>query len=141
MASRGDCAPYQCYTRNLLVHKKCISLPRTFKIKRYHHLLSHTYSLEENEFRKWDCKICHNEVNAEHGSYNCSNCNYVLHVNCAIDVADLDGLVEPKDKDVKSSKHLASFLDESITFTVIKKVKLEGHKIATESDISAMCTT
>ncbi|XP_017976577.1 PREDICTED: uncharacterized protein LOC18600247 [Theobroma cacao] len=130
--TQGDCAPYHCHTCNLLVHKECISLPRRFKITRHHHLLYHTYFLEEHEFKKWDCKICHNEVNAEHGSYNCSLCNYVVHVNCANDVADLDGLIMTRSKDKRPCKNSAFLFDESISFIVIKEVEFEGHKIAKE---------
>ncbi|OMO96450.1 Zinc finger, PHD-type [Corchorus olitorius] len=120
--TQGDGAAYQCLTCNLLVHKKCISLPRTFKITRHHHLLSHNYFLEEKDFQSWECKICHEKVNSEHGSYSCSDCNYVVHVNCAKKKEDSDGLVEAKNKDVKKSNDRSVLLlDESTPFIVIKK--------------------
>ncbi|OMO62268.1 Zinc finger, PHD-type [Corchorus capsularis] len=127
----GDCAPYHCHICNLLVHKKCISLPRTFKITRHHHLLSHAYFHQESEFRSWECKICHEVVDCEHGSYSCSVCNYVVHVNCAKEMIDSDGLVETMNKDVKKFNNSSVLLfDESKTFIVIEED--EEHKIDKE---------
>ncbi|OMO68957.1 Zinc finger, PHD-type [Corchorus olitorius] len=78
----GDCISYICTTRNLVVHKECISLPQLIKIPRHMHPISHIYYLPENEDKQWDCKICYNEVKTEYGSYYCSDCKYIVHVNC-----------------------------------------------------------
>ena len=91
----GDCIPYLCTTCNLAVHKDCISLPKVMKISRHVHPISHIYFLLENECeRTWDCRICYNEVNVEYGSYYCSDCNYIVHVNCAMYRNWLEVIVE-----------------------------------------------
>ncbi|XVF37820.1 hypothetical protein REPUB_Repub20aG0043800 [Reevesia pubescens] len=66
-----------------MVHKSCISLSRIIKSKWHedHHIF-HTYFLEDEDFKSWDCIICHDEVNIEHGSYCCSDCKIIFHVNC-----------------------------------------------------------
>ncbi|XVF83406.1 hypothetical protein PTKIN_Ptkin16aG0483100 [Pterospermum kingtungense] len=77
--------PYICSTCNIIVHKKCISLPRIIQFFRHLHPIFHTYFLEEGGFESWECRHCYEEVNTEHGSYFCSKCNYIVHVNCALE--------------------------------------------------------
>ncbi|TYI38275.1 hypothetical protein ES332_A02G014800v1 [Gossypium tomentosum] len=60
------------------------SLPRIIKSKWHDHRLLHTYFHDIEDFRVLDCMICHDEVNTEHGSYDCSKCNVVFHVKCAL---------------------------------------------------------
>ncbi|XVE96055.1 hypothetical protein REPUB_Repub02eG0188400 [Reevesia pubescens] len=89
----GDRNPHLCTTCNLVVHKKCMSLPHTIKITRHHHPISHIYSLHQKKFESKDCRICYNEVNIEYGCYSCSvsDCNYIAHVNCATHEEIWDG--------------------------------------------------
>ncbi|KAK5795256.1 hypothetical protein PVK06_036514 [Gossypium arboreum] len=47
------------------------------------HNISHTYFIEQREHETWECRVCFEEVNTEHGSYFCSKCNFIVHVNCA----------------------------------------------------------
>ncbi|PPR89473.1 hypothetical protein GOBAR_AA31212 [Gossypium barbadense] len=77
----GSYASYICCTCNIMVHKKCTSLPRIIKSKWHDHRLFHKYFLPD-EFTSSDCMICHNEVDPEHGSYCCSHCNITFHVHC-----------------------------------------------------------
>ncbi|KAE8702984.1 hypothetical protein F3Y22_tig00110478pilonHSYRG00164 [Hibiscus syriacus] len=58
----GDRSPYLCTECNLLVHKKCISLPRGILITRHHHGIYLSYSLRRNQVEDWTCRICYNEV-------------------------------------------------------------------------------
>ncbi|XP_022746847.1 uncharacterized protein LOC111296685 [Durio zibethinus] len=83
----GNHVSYICSTCGLLVHNKCISLPRTLKHPMHpEHPISHTYFLGQYEVESWECRICHLEdVNSKHGGYYCSDCNYISHVNCAIE--------------------------------------------------------
>ncbi|XVF07379.1 hypothetical protein REPUB_Repub06bG0133700 [Reevesia pubescens] len=81
----GDCIPYICTTCHLAVHKECISLRQTIRITRHNHPISHKYFLPDKEHTRWNCKICNKEVNTEYGSYSCLDCNYIVHVKCAID--------------------------------------------------------
>ncbi|XP_052876296.1 uncharacterized protein LOC108488184 [Gossypium arboreum] len=79
----GNYVPYICTTCNLAVHKNCISVPRIIKFFRHQHNISHTYFIEQREHETWECRVCFEEVNTEHGSYFCSKCNFIVHVNCA----------------------------------------------------------
>ncbi|XP_038991809.1 uncharacterized protein LOC120115118 isoform X2 [Hibiscus syriacus] len=58
----GDGSPYLCTECNLLVHKKCISLPRGILITRHQHGIYLSYSLRRNRVEDWTCRICYNEV-------------------------------------------------------------------------------
>ncbi|XVF83484.1 hypothetical protein PTKIN_Ptkin16aG0491600 [Pterospermum kingtungense] len=80
----GNFVPYICSTCGLIVHKKCISLPSIIKFYQHYHPIVHTYFLERHGFEKWECRVCYEEVSTEHGSYFCSKCNYIVHVNCAL---------------------------------------------------------
>ncbi|XP_007029172.2 PREDICTED: uncharacterized protein LOC18599231 isoform X1 [Theobroma cacao] len=122
----GDRIPYLCTTCNFIVHKSCISLPRVITIMRHHHRLSHSYSLPENQFEKWECKICHKKVNTGYGSYYCpdSECNYIAHVNCATDRSIWD----PKfNEDERSEGESINWITD-----VIQTKCLKGDEIATE---------
>ncbi|GKV48493.1 hypothetical protein SLEP1_g55303 [Rubroshorea leprosula] len=79
------CMPYICTICNVVVHKDCISLPHTIKLRKHEHSIFHIYFLKENEERKIRiCRICRKEVNMEYGSYRCLDCDdYFVHVNCA----------------------------------------------------------
>ncbi|KAG4156784.1 hypothetical protein ERO13_D02G018800v2 [Gossypium hirsutum] len=77
----GSYASYICCTCNIMVHKKCTSLPRIIKSKWHDHRLFHIYFFPD-EFTSSDCMICHDEVDPEHGSYCCSHCNITFHVRC-----------------------------------------------------------
>ncbi|XP_039060938.1 uncharacterized protein LOC120205064 [Hibiscus syriacus] len=85
--TEGNYMSYICSTCSITVHKDCISLPRIIKFSRHDHCLFHKYFLEIQELTRKDCKICFNEVNLERGSYSCmkSGCNYIVHVNCALE--------------------------------------------------------
>ncbi|PPR99143.1 hypothetical protein GOBAR_AA21515 [Gossypium barbadense] len=81
----GDCISYICSPCGLIVHESCISLPPIIKrFPRHGHSISHTFILGQYEIKSWKCKICLEEVNSKHGCYCCSDCNYVVHANCAI---------------------------------------------------------
>ncbi|KAE8712285.1 Pentatricopeptide repeat superfamily protein [Hibiscus syriacus] len=95
----GDGSPYLCTECNLLVHKKCISLPRGILITRHQHGIYLSYSLRRNRVEDWTCRICYNEVDMRYGCYCCSvsNCHYIAHVNCATHPSIWDGTVIPAD--------------------------------------------
>ncbi|XP_017984462.1 PREDICTED: uncharacterized protein LOC108663694 [Theobroma cacao] len=85
--TEGNYVSYICSTCGVIVHRKCISLPRTLKHPRhFEHPISHTYFLGQDKFKLSECRICHIEdVNSKHGSYSCLDCDYIVHVNCAIE--------------------------------------------------------
>ncbi|KAB2092294.1 hypothetical protein ES319_A02G020100v1 [Gossypium barbadense] len=79
--AEGNYAAYICCTCNIIVHKKCISLPCIIISKWHDHRIYHKYFLPR-DFRNSDCDICHDEVNPELGCYCCSHCNITFHVRC-----------------------------------------------------------
>ncbi|XWS43216.1 hypothetical protein CRYUN_Cryun16bG0083500 [Craigia yunnanensis] len=128
----GDYAPYQCITCNLFVHKNCISLPRTIKITRHQHQLSHTYFLQQNQSENWECRICHKEVNTEYGSYYCSvsGCNYIAHANCATNKHIWDETVVLED--IAEGSKGALHASMNMITNVIKEMRTGEDVIATE---------
>ncbi|XP_022761720.1 uncharacterized protein LOC111307776 [Durio zibethinus] len=114
-ATKGNYVAYICCTCNIIVHKKCTSLPRVIKSKWHDHLLFHTYFLEEEEaFKSLDCLICHEEVNTELGNYCCSDCNIIFHVNCVTEDKDSYFMVSLENEGEKSSESLELLPDISI---------------------------
>ncbi|XVF65487.1 hypothetical protein PTKIN_Ptkin09bG0253400 [Pterospermum kingtungense] len=100
-----------CCSCNIIVHKKCISVPRVIKSKWHDHCISHTYFLQGEDFKRRDCLICHNEVNVSHGSYSCSDCSFVFHVKCVTEIEGSYFIVSQENEDEKSSDSLALLQD------------------------------
>ncbi|XP_052478975.1 uncharacterized protein LOC128034532, partial [Gossypium raimondii] len=125
----GDCSHYICAICDLLVHKNCISLPRNILITRHHHVISHSYSLPQQDEL---CRICYEEVETRYGSYHCnaSDCDYIVHVHCATDKAVWDGKSIPEDYDERSMEAL----DESINWItdVVEEMSFGEITIAVE---------
>ncbi|TYJ41983.1 hypothetical protein E1A91_A03G057400v1 [Gossypium mustelinum] len=125
----GDRTPYICAICDLLVHKNCISLPRNILITRHHHVISHSYSLPQQDEL---CRICYEEVDTRYGSYHCSasDCNYIAHVHCATDKAVWDGKSIPEDYDERSMVAL----DESINWItdVVEQMSFGENTVAVE---------
>ncbi|XP_052484293.1 uncharacterized protein LOC128039798 [Gossypium raimondii] len=94
----GSYASYICCTCNIMVHKKCTSLPRIIKSKWHDHHLFHKYFLRIEDFRVLDCIMCNYEVSTDHGSYYCSECDVILHVKCAMKDKDSYEIVENEDE-------------------------------------------
>ncbi|PPD71534.1 hypothetical protein GOBAR_DD31566 [Gossypium barbadense] len=97
--TEGSYASYICCTCNIMVHKKCTSLPRITKSKWHDHRLFHKYFLRIKDFRVLDYIICHDEVNTEHGSYYCSKCTVIFHVKCVMKDNDSYEIVENEDEE------------------------------------------
>ncbi|KAK5841190.1 uncharacterized protein LOC108475377 [Gossypium arboreum] len=95
----GSYASYICCTCNIMVHKKCSSVPRIIKSKWHDHRLFHKYFLHIEDFRVLDCIMCHDEVSTDHGSYYCSKCDVIFHVKCAMQDKDSYEIVENEDED------------------------------------------
>ncbi|XVF23809.1 hypothetical protein REPUB_Repub13aG0071300 [Reevesia pubescens] len=121
----GKHESYICSTCSLIVHRKCISLPRHLKHPMHpEHPIFHTYFLGQYEFESWECRICHQEeVNSEHGGYYCSDCNYVVHVNCAIEDYKWYKFDESGEVDENSTL---------LSYSIIKETKDGENVFATE---------
>ncbi|XVF83489.1 hypothetical protein PTKIN_Ptkin16aG0492300 [Pterospermum kingtungense] len=128
-----------CSTCGLTVHKKCISLPPIIQFYQHRHPIFHTvaYFLEKQEFKTWECRICYEEVNTEHGSYFCSKCNYIVHVNCAlekpnlyyvVDSIETDEAVELSFKHVTATsiKHFSHDHDLTFSEDIVGDKKCDG---------------
>ncbi|KAL4352541.1 hypothetical protein GQ457_06G024430 [Hibiscus cannabinus] len=96
--NQGNYVSYVCSTCNIQVHKDCISLPRHIRLNLHPHPISHCFFpyIDQHDSRDWDCKICFEKVNIEHGSYYCSRpgCDFVIHVKCSIEKKELYNVVE-----------------------------------------------
>ncbi|XVF65492.1 hypothetical protein PTKIN_Ptkin09bG0253900 [Pterospermum kingtungense] len=119
---QGNYLAYICCSCNIIVHEKCISLPRVIKSKWHDHCIFHTYFLREEDFKSWDCLICHYEVNVSHGSYYCSYCNFICHVKCVMKIKGSYFIVSLENEDEKSSDSLALLQEKSLDpITVIER--------------------
>ncbi|XVF84440.1 hypothetical protein PTKIN_Ptkin17bG0036900 [Pterospermum kingtungense] len=131
--TEGNYVAYVCCTCSIIVHKKCISLPRVIKSKWHDHRIFHTYFLLEEDFESAsDCVICHDEVNLEHGSYFCSDCKIIFHVNCVTNEKGSYFVVSTETEDEKSSKSLELLPDttiESITCVIERNSGGEATKV------------
>ncbi|XP_039047047.1 uncharacterized protein LOC120187385 [Hibiscus syriacus] len=132
---QGDYVSYICSTCNIQVHKDCTSLPRHITLRLHPHPLSHCFfhCIDHNDPRTWDCKICFENVNIEHGSYYCSRpgCDFVIHVQCSIkkknsysvfEVENLDEFEEPD----------PLYKPMSCIIRIIKEIKVGDDVIAGE---------
>ncbi|KAH1096093.1 hypothetical protein J1N35_013014 [Gossypium stocksii] len=107
----GSYASYICCTCNIMVHKKCTSLPRIIKSKWHDHRLFHKYFLHMEDFRVLDCIICHNVVNTEHGNYYCSKCNVIFHVKCVMKYKESYEIVENEDEESADVSSITKVLE------------------------------
>ncbi|KAG4181229.1 hypothetical protein ERO13_A10G214000v2 [Gossypium hirsutum] len=127
----GNYVSYICMTCSLMVHKKCISLLRFIKSVYHDHPLSHEYFVVDNECTAQVCGFCHEEVNMECGSYYCSKCKFIIHVNCALKEASWYYKIESKDDfDKLNAMLVAITLDPS--FLVVEMIKYGENVINTK---------
>ncbi|TYI07910.1 hypothetical protein ES332_A10G259300v1 [Gossypium tomentosum] len=124
----GNYVSYNCSTCSLMVHKKCISLPRFIKSVLHDHPISHKYFVVDNECTTHDCLNCHEEVNMACGSYNCSKCKFIIHVNCALQKAQWYYKIESKDDFDKLLKELLEVGTMNPSFSIRKMIKV-GEKM------------
>ncbi|XVF54929.1 hypothetical protein PTKIN_Ptkin05aG0220100 [Pterospermum kingtungense] len=98
--AEGTFISYICSLCNIMIHKRCISLPRFIKITRHHHNMIHNYFFQKREIGNHNCGICLREVKAQYGSYSCmkEGCNFVVHVNCAIGNKYLYQVIDPENQ-------------------------------------------
>ncbi|XVF77742.1 hypothetical protein PTKIN_Ptkin14bG0071300 [Pterospermum kingtungense] len=89
---------------------------------------SHICSTLDNECGTLECEICHEEVNKDCGSYYCSDCEFILHVNCALQETSwyykIESIVDYEKKSVVDTG--------DPPFSVIKDVKRGETVINTE---------
>ena len=83
---KGKGTPYLCHLCSSWVHGRCASFPRIIKVLRHKHLLHLThFSLEFHQSDSRFCQIYVQKVDTHYGFYYCSRCDFVTHLNCAMD--------------------------------------------------------
>ncbi|KAG4164297.1 hypothetical protein ERO13_A13G005900v2 [Gossypium hirsutum] len=100
--TEGQHVAYTCGTCSIMVHKKCISLPRIIQHAWHNHRVFHTYFIHKEYFESLNCIWCHEFVDTEHGSYFCADCNVIFHVNCALKEKEWYCIVSEENEDNKS---------------------------------------
>ncbi|KAK7850842.1 hypothetical protein CFP56_043521 [Quercus suber] len=105
------------------------------KVVRHRHLLHLTHSsLELRESDSRFCLLCVQKVDTRYGLYYCSKCDFVAHLNCAINEGNREdiNLLELEDEENEDAE-----LDQSVESAAAYKVKNikvgeDGTEIATE---------
>ncbi|TYH32711.1 hypothetical protein ES332_D13G008200v1 [Gossypium tomentosum] len=100
--TEGHHVAYTCGTCSIMVHKKCISLPRIIRHSYHIHRLFHKYLIHKEYFESLNCVWCHEVVDTEYGSYFCVDCNVIFHVNCALHGKGWYCIVSQENEDDKS---------------------------------------
>ncbi|TYI24008.1 hypothetical protein ES332_A06G204000v1 [Gossypium tomentosum] len=126
--TEGNYISYICLKCYIVIHKKCISLPRIIKFSRHDHCIFHKYFLQTQELTEQDCKICFKEVKLDRGSYSCgkTGCNYVVHVNC---VLEDDRLYEVIEEEKQYEELYEKSIQSSITHVIEVNEAGEATKI------------
>ncbi|KAK9992969.1 hypothetical protein SO802_022672 [Lithocarpus litseifolius] len=128
----GKGTPYMCQLCSFWVHGRCVyQFSSIVKVVRHKHLLHLTCSsLEFHQSDSRFCQICVRKVDMHYGFYYCSKCDFVAHLDCAMETKENINLLEFKDEDEVSE------LNESVDSTTYKVKKFnmreDGTKIATE---------
>ncbi|KAG2685364.1 hypothetical protein I3760_10G122100 [Carya illinoinensis] len=126
---------YLCIACPFLVHLDCAFLPLMVKHIRHKHPLNLTYSVQFNQSdHNQICLLCVEKVDTNYRVYYCSNCDFVAHLNCAVDERNRDETFERElqDKDpfesaiVRQSSNLDEYTDALPYF--VKKIKLGEDK-------------
>ena len=129
----GKSTPYLCHLCSFWVHGRCATFPRIVKVMRHKHLLHLTHS--SLEFHQPDprfCQLCVQKVDTRYGLYYCSICDFIAHLNCAIDSKNKENisLKEFKDEDEVLEPDESV---ESATYKVNKfNMREDGTQIAAE---------
>jgi len=116
----------------ILVHEKCISLPRTLKTVLHHHPhIIHTYHPQQciKSINKY-CGICRREVDTEYGVYYCPDCDFVAHVNCSREYGDSATEIVEENEEEQSVTADDQFMEPS--FRVVREIKHGDERIIEE---------
>ena len=126
----GSYVRYLCAPCNFWTHKSCASCLRSIKVIRHKHPLNLIHSLEVNQSDSRFCQLCVQKVDTNYGLYYCLICDFVAHLDCAMDERNREEL---KDEEFENED---SELDESVDLETykVKKINLgeDGTEIATE---------
>uniref|UniRef100_A0A2N9HWB1 Phorbol-ester/DAG-type domain-containing protein n=1 Tax=Fagus sylvatica TaxID=28930 RepID=A0A2N9HWB1_FAGSY len=134
--------PYLCGPCSFWIHRRCASFPRRVKVVRHKHPLHLTHSSHEvDQSDSRICPLCVQKVDTHYGLYYCSTCDFVTHLDCALDWRNRDRDWEKlKDEESSESKatleiedtKLGEFADSSAYKVKKTNVGKDGTEIATE---------
>ncbi|KAL4615747.1 hypothetical protein ACB092_07G149200 [Castanea dentata] len=126
---------YLCNPCGFSIHRKCAYFPRRIKVVRHKHPLRITHSsLKLQESDSQFCLLCVQKVDTCYGLYYCSKCDFVAHLNCAIDETKKEdiNLLELKDGE-NEDEELDQFVESTAAYEV-KNINVgeDGTEIATK---------
>ncbi|KAL4379522.1 hypothetical protein GQ457_02G039840 [Hibiscus cannabinus] len=82
----GDRFPYLCTQCQVLVHEECRFLPNTIEIRDHcHPVTQFSFFQGISDSCNHRCGICHDEVSVKYSGYGCLCCNFIAHLNCAVE--------------------------------------------------------
>ncbi|KAK7840228.1 uncharacterized protein LOC112037946 [Quercus suber] len=127
--------PYLCNPCGFSIHRKCAYFPRRLKVVRHKHPLHITHSsLELHESDSRFCLLCVQKVDTCYGLYYCSICDFVAHLNCAINRRNREDINLLKLKDGENEDAELDQSVESAAAYKVKKIEVgeDGTEIVTE---------
>ncbi|XP_065618724.1 uncharacterized protein LOC112022668 isoform X1 [Quercus suber] len=92
---KGEDKPCQCALCGIWFHRKCAFLSHMVKHMRHKHPLELTKSLKTDQSEHRLCQFCVKKLDTNYGSYYCSSCDYVVHLDCAMDEVGRELKFEP----------------------------------------------
>ena len=126
--------PFLCNTCGFWIHRSCTyQFPRRLKVVRHKHLLHLTHSsLEFHQSDSRFCQLCVRKVDTRYGLYYCSRCDFVAHLNCAMDSRNKENINLKELKDEDEVPELDEWVD-LVTYEVKKfNMKEDGTQIVEE---------
>lgn len=118
----GKGVPNLCSSCSFWIHNRCAYFPHIIMVVRHKHPLHLTHSsLELHQSDSQFCQICNKKVDTSYGLYYCFECDFVAHLDCAMNSKNTEDINSQEliDEDPK--------LDDSVdstTLEVAHKVRL-----------------
>ena len=136
--TEGKGVPNLCLTCGLWIHRGCARYPRRVKVARHKHPLHLTHSSQEvDQSNSRICPLCVQKVDTHYGLYYCSTCDFVTHLDCAMDLENREALKDEESTESKATleiedKKLGEFADSSAYKVKKTNVGMDETQIATE---------
>uniref|UniRef100_A0A2N9EUY7 Phorbol-ester/DAG-type domain-containing protein n=1 Tax=Fagus sylvatica TaxID=28930 RepID=A0A2N9EUY7_FAGSY len=123
--------PNPCASCSFWTDKSCASCLRRVKVTRHEHPLDLIHSLEVHQSDSRFCQICAQKVDTDYGLYYCSECDFIAHLNCAMDWGNMEELIDEESTESKTMLENQSV--DSATYEVKEfSVGKDGTEIATK---------
>jgi hypothetical protein len=134
----GKGVPNLCGPCSFWIHRRCARYPRRVKVVRHKHPLHLTHSSHEvDQSDSRICPLCVQKVDTHYGLYYCSTCDFVTHLDCALDWRNREELKDEESTESKATLEiedtkLGEFADSSAYKVKKTNVGKDGTEIATE---------